>query len=221
MIKENVKSILANIPEGIKLVAATKERSLEEIEELSGTGVDTIGENYIQQARPKHCVLGDKFKWHLIGHLQKNKTKYAVKIFDMIETLDSIELAKVLDKECRKINKVMPVLIEINSACEPQKNGILPDDLEEFIKAAMVFENIKLKGLMTMGPLLEEAEKIRPYFKKVKNLFDGIRLKHGNELDWEYLSMGMSSSYRVAIEEGANIVRVGTAIFGKRSSQNK
>ncbi len=217
MIKNNVKKILKELPEGVRLVAATKERSVVEIEEAMEAGVEIIGENYIKEAQEKVIPLGSKVKWHFIGHLQKNKVKKAVKIFDMIETLDSLTLAEVLNRECEKINKVMPVLIEVNSAGEVQKQGVLSEDVEALLDKILQFANLKPVGLMTMGPWLDDPQKLRPFFKKTKDLFDKVKENYQGKLEWDYLSMGMSTSYEVAIEEGANLVRVGTAIFGQRN----
>lgn len=216
MIKDNAKKILEELPEGVELVAASKERSAAEITEALRAGIKIVGENYVNEAQEKFALLGNKVKWHFIGHLQKNKVKRGVAIFDMIETLDSLALAEVLDKECKKINKVMPVLIEVNSAGEPQKQGVLVDGVERLLEAALQLTNLKPMGLMTMGPWLDNSQELRPFFKKTKDLFDKIKGKYKRELEWVYLSMGMSSSYKVAIEEGANLVRVGTAIFGQR-----
>ncbi|MBU2103024.1 MAG: YggS family pyridoxal phosphate-dependent enzyme [Candidatus Omnitrophota bacterium] len=213
---DTTKKIVSQLPSGVSLVAATKTRVVAEIEEAIAAGVAAIGENYVQEAQEKFSVIGNKVKWHLIGHLQKNKAKFAVKVFDMIETLDSVELAGALNKECKKINKIMPVLIEVNSACEPQKAGVLPDRVQDLLCGVACFGNIKVMGLMTMGPLMDEPEVMRPFFKKTKEIFDAIRADYPSNEEWKYLSMGMSDSYKIAIEEGANIVRVGTAIFGRR-----
>ena len=121
-----------------------------------------------------------------------------------------------MDKECKSINKVMPVLIEVNSASESQKQGVLPDELEAFLNELLAFSNLKPVGLMTMGPWLDDPEEIRPYFRKTKELFDKIKADYQGKIELQYLSMGMSSSWRIAIEEGANIIRIGTAIFGER-----
>lgn len=216
MIKENLSKILTELSPDIKLVVATKARTISEIEEAILSGISIIGENYVKEAQDKFKIIGNKVDWHLLGHLQKNKAKIAVKIFNMIETLDSKELAETLDKECKKINKIMPVLIEVNSANEAQKSGVLPDKVKEFLKSILEFNNLKPQGLMTMGPLVDNPESLRPFFKKTKEVFDKIGGIYGSNLDWKYLSMGMSDSYRIAIEEGANMVRIGTAIFGKR-----
>jgi hypothetical protein len=215
MIKEKTKSILQNLPEGADLVVAAKDRSPEEIKQAIESGAKIIGENYLKQAKANYACLGDKVKWHFIGHLQKNKVRKAVKIFDMIETLDSLELAEIINKESERIKKVMPVLIEVNSASEPQKFGIFPDEVVKFKEKVNRFSCLQVCGLMTMGPFTQDSEKIRPYFRKTKEIFDQI--KNNNQVNqWKYLSMGMSSSYKVALEEGANIIRVGTAIFGPR-----
>ena len=219
MIKENIENILKDLPPGVKIVAAAKERSVDEIREAISSGIKIIGENYINEARSKFEVIGKEVKWHFIGHLQKNKAKYAAKIFNVVETLDSLELAEVLDRECCKINKIMPVFLEINSASEPQKQGILIEEAEGFLDKILRFKHLKPSGLMTMGPFSDNPEELRPFFKKTKNLFDKIKLNYGNILEWKYLSMGMSFSYQIAIEEGANIVRIGAAVFGPRKQK--
>jgi hypothetical protein len=216
MIRENIERILKEIPPYVEIVAATKKRSIPEILEAIDVGIKIIGENYVQDAERKYEVIGKRVSWHLIGHLQRNKVKRAVRLFDMIQTLDSLELAGLIDRECKKIGKIMPALVEINIAGEPQKSGILPQNLEEFIGEVVRFKNLRLCGLMTMGPWMEDPCGLRPYFKEAKRLFDRVSQIYGDTLDWRYLSMGMSSSYRVAIEEGANMVRLGTVLFGPR-----
>ena len=216
MIKENVKKILEEIPPSVKVVAAAKKHSIEEIEEAIEAGISLVGENYIQEAEKKIQAIGKKVKWHLIGGLQKNKAKKAVSLFDMIETVDSLPLAVLIDKECQSLHKKMPILVEINSASEPQKRGILPKDASSFLEKLIPLKNIEVSGLMTMGPFLSDPEKLRPYFKKTKKLFVELKEKYREVFDFQYISMGMSDSYRVAIEEGANIVRIGTKIFGPR-----
>ena len=216
MIKENVEKILKELPQGVTLVVAAKKRTDQEIKEAIDAGVKAVGENYVKEAEKKQSVIGRNIKWHLIGNLQKNKAKHAIRVFDIIETLDSVELAAALDKECKKINKIMPVLIEVNSAREPQKSGVFPEKVEEFIKEVIKLDSLKLMGLMTMGPFLDNPQDIRPFFRKTKEIFDRMKGIYGEKLEWKYLSMGMSDSYKVALEEGANIVRIGTAIFGAR-----
>ena len=213
-IVDNVKRILSEIPSYVTLLAATKGRNVEEIMEAINAGVKVIGENYIQEATKKYPSIGKSVKWHFIGHLQRNKVKKACKIFDVIETVDSEVIAREIDRRCRAMGKIMPVMIEINSAKESQKSGIYPENAMELAKKIMNLENVKLVGVMTMGPAVENPEDIRPYFRITKGIYDELREELGEEI--KYLSMGMSSSYRVAIEEGANIIRIGTAIFGPR-----
>lgn len=215
-IKENVARILNELPPGVELAAAVKGRSPAEVKEAVEAGIAIVADNYVQEAAAKIDALGKIARWHFIGHLQKNKVKKAARLFDMVETVDSRETAEALDKECVKLGKVMPVLLEVNSANEPQKSGFNPEDVEGFIAQACRLANIKISGLMTMGPLVSDPQQIRPFFHKVKEVFDLIKNKEYNKSEWKYLSMGMSDTYKIAVEEGANIVRVGTAIFGAR-----
>ena len=216
MIKENIKEILEELPAGVQLVAAAKTRTVAEIVEAIQAGLTIIGHNYVQEAERAFEAIGPKAKWHMIGHLQSNKAKKAVRIFDMIETVDSLKLAKAIDKACRDINKSMPVLIEINSGEESQKAGVIPSDAASLIKEISELENVTIMGLMTMGPFSGDPEDARPYFKKTRELFKDIEQPNLSGIEMRYLSMGMSNSYRVALEEGANLVRIGTRIFGER-----
>lgn len=216
MIEENVKKILTELPAGVELVAAAKTRTPEEILRAAESGVKIIGENYVQEAQRAYELVGHRVKWHFIGHLQRNKVKKAVRIFDMIETLDSPELAEEISKRSGQCGKVMPVLIEINSGEEPQKFGVMPDETEGFIRNIARFKNMKIKGLMTMGPAFGDPENARPYFSATKKLFDELQALNLPDVEMKHLSMGMTNSYRVAIEEGANIIRIGTKIFGPR-----
>jgi len=216
MIEENVAQILAELPDGVELVAAAKTRTPEEILNAVNAGVEIIGENYVQEAQRAFELVGHKVKWHFIGHLQRNKVKKAVKIFDMIETLDSLDLAREIDKRSVRLKRIMPVLVEINSGKEPQKFGVMPDEAENFIREAAKFKNISIQGLMTMGPAFGDPEEARPFFVETKNLYHRIKSSGIPDVEMKYLSMGMTNSYRVAIEEGANMVRIGTKIFGPR-----
>jgi len=216
MIKQNVRQILRELPEGVELVAAAKTRKPEEILEAIEAGVKIIGENYVQEAERAYQVVGDKAEWHFIGHLQKNKVKKAVQFFDMIETVDSPEVAGEIDKRCSQIGKVMSVLIEINSGREEQKSGVLPEDTEQLVRELSLFQNIKVIGLMTMGPRFGNPEDSRPYFVETRRIFEKIKKLNLSNVEMKYLSMGMTNSYKVAIEEGANMVRIGTRIFGER-----
>jgi pyridoxal phosphate enzyme (YggS family) len=216
MIRENVKRILDGLPEGVELIGVAKTRSLEEIREAVDAGIRNIGENYVQEAERAYQKIGQAVKWHMIGHLQSNKAKKAVRIFDMIETVDSVKLAEAIDRACGDIGKVMPVLIEINSGEESQKAGVMPEDAASLIREMTVFRNIRIMGLMTMGPFSGEPEDARPYFRRTREVFDEIRNTNLSGVEMKHLSMGMSNSYNVAIEEGANMVRIGTKIFGER-----
>jgi len=216
MIKQNVTTILNELPNGVQLVAAAKTREPEEILEAVESGVKIIGENYVQEAERGYNVVGNKAKWHFIGHLQKNKVKKAVRIFDMIETVDSFEIAEEIDKRCAQIGKVMPVLIEINSGREEQKSGVFPEKTEQLVKEISSLQNIRLMGLMTMGPRFGNPEDSRPYFVETKKIFDRIKKLSLPNIEMRYLSMGMTNSYKIALEERANIVRIGSKIFGER-----
>lgn len=216
MIRDNMKNILGELPEGVEIVGAAKTRTPDEVLEGVEAGLKIIGENYVQEAERAFQVIGDKAEWHMIGHLQSNKAKKAVKIFDMIETVDSFKLAKAIDKACADIEKVMPVLIEVNSGEEAQKAGVLPEEVPALVRDIADLKNIKIMGLMTMGPFTGDPENARPYFQKTKRLFDEIKKLNIPGVQMTYLSMGMSNSYKVALEEGANLVRIGTKIFGER-----
>ncbi|MEA3488989.1 MAG: YggS family pyridoxal phosphate-dependent enzyme [Candidatus Omnitrophota bacterium] len=216
LIGENVKKILGELPDNVELVAAAKTRSPEEILEAVQAGVKIIGENYVREAEDAFAVIGRNVRWHFIGHLQRNKANKAVRIFDMIETIDSVALAEEVDKRSRAIGRVMPVLVEVNSGREQQKYGVFPEDAAALIEKICAFSNIKVMGLMTMGPFSGNSENARPYFVETRKVFEDIKAVELPNAEMRYLSMGMTNSYRVAIEEGANIVRIGTKIFGER-----
>jgi len=220
MIKENVKKILDELPENIELVAAAKARTSEEIEEAIEAGIKIVGENYVQEAKRAWAVIGKMVKWHFIGHLQKNKVKKAVKIFDMIETVDSYNLAKEISERCSQISKMMPVLIEVNSGKEKQKFGIFPEDALDLVQEISHLPQIKIMGLMTMGPRFGNPEDSRLYFIETRKIFEKIKALNLPRVEMKYLSMGMTNSYQIAIEEKANMIRIGTLIFGKRNYKN-
>ena len=216
MISENVRKLLDELPPGVELVAAAKMRTPDEIQEAIDAGVNIIGQNYVQEAQATFRVIGNRARWHFIGHLQKNKAKKAVGIFDMIETVDSYGLAAELNKRCQAGGKVMPILIEVNSGREPQKFGVLPEETENFIRQIAGFEGIRIQGLMTMGPMSGNPENARPYFQETGRTYEHLKSLDIPNVEMKYLSMGMTNSFRIAIEEGANIVRIGTLIFGSR-----
>jgi pyridoxal phosphate enzyme (YggS family) len=217
-IKQNVHDLLNELPDCVQLVAAAKTMGISQVLQAIDAGVEIIGENYIQEAEEKYKVIGNRVKWHFIGHLQSNKVKKAVAIFDMIETVDSVAIASAIDKKCSGLRKVMPILIEINSGAEEQKSGILPENAASVISEISRFSSIKVMGLMTMGPLTGEPEESRPYFTRTRELFEYIKRLDIAGVEMKYLSMGMTNSYKVAIEEGANIVRIGSKIFGPRKT---
>jgi len=216
MIREQVKKLLAELPEGVLLVGAAKTRTSDEILEAIEAGLEIVGENYVQEAEKAFEKVGHRAKWHMIGHLQTNKVKKAVAVFDMIETVSSMKLAEEIDKTCAKAGKVMPVLVEINSGEEAQKSGVNPDEAVELIRATSSLKNIRIVGLMTMGPLAGDPEESRPYFQRTKKIFDALRAMNITGVEMKYLSMGMSHSYKAALEEGSNMVRIGTKLFGER-----
>lgn len=216
VIRHNVERILSGLPAGVELVAAAKTRTAAEIKEAIAAGVRSIGENYVQEAAAVFPEIGREVRWHFIGHLQKNKVKQAVEIFDMIETVDSAALAREIGKRALAAGRTMQVLIEINSGREAQKSGVMPEDAPGLIKEIASIEGVKVMGLMTMGPFADDAEISRPYFVETRKVFEYMKAAHLPGVEMRYLSMGMTASYKVAVEEGANIVRVGTAIFGER-----
>lgn len=212
-VEQNVKQILGTLPHGVKLVAVAKTRTPEQILEAVAAGIKVVGENYVQEAEQARAVVGKQITWHLIGHLQHNKVKKAVQLFDVIETVDSADIAREIDRRCGQLGKIMPVLIEVNSGREAQKSGVFPESVEDLVKQIAALPNIRVVGLMTIGPLSENPEDSRPYFAATKKLFEKIKSLELPGVNMEYLSMGMSNSYQVAVEEGANVVRIGRKIF--------
>jgi pyridoxal phosphate enzyme (YggS family) len=219
MIRENVRAVLQELPSHIVLVAAAKSRTPEEVREAVAAGVTVIGENYVQEAAAAQTVVGRGVKWHFIGRLQTNKVKKAVEIFDLVETVDSLKLGREISRHSLNQGKTMPILIEINSGREPQKAGVMPEDAEGLVRELSGLRHIKIEGLMTMGPETGDAEDSRPYFCLTKDLFDRMARLPIPGVAMTWLSMGMSHSYRVAIEEGANMVRLGTILFGPRAAR--
>ncbi len=213
-IAEAVKRILETIPPGVTLVAAAKGRTVEEVEAALQAGVTHVGHNYVQEAQPIIQVLGDRATWHMIGHLQRNKAKLAARVFDMIETVDSLRLAQAIERHCMLLGVTMSVLVEINSGREPSKTGVFPEEVDDLVAAIADMEHVRVMGLMTMGPRFGDPEDARPYFQQTRETFERILSMNLANVTMRYLSMGMTNSYQVAIEEGANIVRIGTKIFG-------
>jgi len=217
MIAANVRGILAELPPGVELVAAAKTRTAAEILESIEAGVRIVGENYVQEAADVFPAVGRRARWHFIGHLQTNKAKKAVEIFDLVETVDSIGLGRELDKRAAAAGKTMEVLVEVNSGREPQKAGVLPEEAETLVRGLAALPRLRVLGLMTMGPFAGDPEDSRPYFKETRRVFEALKAAAVPGVEMRRLSMGMSHSWRVAVEEGATLVRIGTAIFGPRT----
>jgi pyridoxal phosphate enzyme (YggS family) len=218
-IRQRVAHILKSLPPGVMLEAAAKMRTVEEVEAAIQAGVTIIGQNYVQEAEAMIARLGARAKWHLIGHLQRNKAKKAVDLFDMIETLDSWRLAQALNRHAADMGKIMPVLVEINSGKESSKTGILPEAVDDFVRQLSELSYLRVEGLMTMGPRFGDPEDARPYFRQTRAAFERLKKAHIPNSQMRWLSMGMSNTYEVAIEEGANIVRIGTKLFGEREEE--
>ena len=203
---------------GIRLVAVSKTFPSEAIRQAIAAGVSDIGENYIQEARDKFEALqGTAVKWHFIGRLQTNKAKQAVRMFDLIHTLDSYKLALELDRWARRLHKIQPVLIQVNVAGEATKAGVAPEEALSLVRQAAALENIAVKGLMTMPPYFNAPERVRPFFAALRQLRDRIRHEEISNIGMEELSMGMTGDFEAAVAEGATLVRIGTAVFGERS----
>jgi pyridoxal phosphate enzyme (YggS family) len=226
-ISTSYAKIRREIPDHVTIVVSCKTRTAEEILEVIDAGATDIGENYVQEAGQMYSALkkdAAKVRWHMIGSLQTNKINKALRIFDAIQTVESLPKAIAIDRRVEKARKKsVPVYIEINIGSEDSKAGIKPMEHEPFdeyienlVRDMSRLEHIRLEGLMTMGPRFGNPEDVRPYFKRTKKLFERIKTLHLPNVDMKYLSMGMTNSYRVAIEEGSNMVRIGTAIFGEK-----
>lgn len=194
--------------DSVKLVAVTKQTSISQMEEAIKAGAVIFGENRVQDAIVKYRDIGDKVEWHLIGHLQTNKAKDAVKIFSLIHSVDSLKLAREIDKEAGKLKKRQKILIQVSTSGEETKFGIRPVELPELIKEASGYSNLIIEGLMTIAPIAEDSEAVRPYFRALTELIGTTGLKE--------LSMGMTDDFEIAIEEGSTLVRVGRAIFNDK-----
>ena len=228
MVEENYQKVLASIEAArarrtsvpreasVKLIAVTKNHDVAAMREAIDAGASDIGENRIQEAAGKFEKLERQVTWHLIGHLQTNKAKQAVKYFDLIHSVDSLHLARALDKEASRIGKVQEILLQVNLAREDSKSGLYKEELLEVFQEVDSLPGLRIRGLMCMAPNYEDVENCRPLFREMYGIYQKVR-----DMDWQKaqvdcLSMGMSHDYEIAVEEGANIVRVGTAIFGPR-----
>jgi len=227
MIQENLERVRQQIeaaangcgrdPDAVQLVAVSKTVPVERVRQAIDAGVTVLGENYVQEARDKIEALSDcEVRWHFIGHLQSNKAKYAVALFDLIHSVDSVKLAAEIDKRAAKIGKKQPVLVQVNIAEEESKSGVSAEQSDALVKEISAFEHLEVRGLMTMPPFFNQPERVRPYFRTLRRLRDRIRKMAIPGIELNELSMGMTGDFQVAIEEGATLVRIGTAIFGER-----
>jgi len=219
---KNIEQIFKNIEKinkNVILVAVTKTVPTEKILVAYNTGIRYFGESKIQEALPKIEILKDKndLNWHFIGHLQSNKVKKAVDNFSLIQSVDSLQLAEKISEVALSESKIIDVLIELNISNEKAKFGFLKENFGQVLEKLKELKGIKIKGLMTIAPYFEDANKARPYFKEMKRIFDEIAKSKIENIEMEYLSMGMTNDYLVAMEEGANMIRIGTGIFGKRN----
>lgn len=227
-IRENIETIKLNIKnaketvsrssDDITLIAVTKTVDVDKVLEAIECGVTDVGENKPQELARKYEIIGDKVRWHLIGSLQTNKVKYIIDKVHMIHSLDRVGLCEEIQKRAEKIDRVIDCLVQVNISKEDSKHGLNEEDVIDFIKeVSSKYNNIHIKGLMTMAPFTDDEDKIRIVFKKLKNLSLKIEDLNISNVSMNYLSMGMSNDYKIAIEEGSTIVRVGTSIFGERN----
>ena len=203
-------------PDSVKLVGVTKTVDVDRIKEAVSAGLQILGENYVQEARDKIKEVGGEVSWHFVGRLQTNKAKYAVKLFDMIQTVDSFKLAKELDRRAQPLGRKIPIIIQVNLASEVSKGGVEPSECISLIKQISELANLQIRGLMTMPPFFDQPERARPYFVQLRELSQEIARTQLPRVEMNELSMGMSGDFETAIEEGATLIRVGTAIFGER-----
>ena len=227
MVRENLTDVERRIkeaclrcgrePSSVRLIAVSKTKPAEMIQEAIAAGILDFGENKPQELRDKYDILPKNLRWHMIGNLQRNKVKYVVGRAVMIHSLGSDELAESIEKEAEKKDLIMPVLAEVNMAGESSKSGLTPEETEAFLRRVSSMKHLKVKGLMTIAPMTEFPEENRVYFRELRNLAVDIARKNIDNVDMYELSMGMTGDFEVAIEEGATMVRVGTGIFGARN----
>ena len=226
IIKKNLEEINNNIekaclkagrkPSDIQIIGVTKTIDIERINILKDFGIKTFGENKAQELLEKYDSIQDA-SWHFIGNLQTNKVKYIIDKVELIQSVNSLKLLNEINKRAFNINKNIPILLEINIANEPSKNGITEEEIPFFLENMQSFKNITLNGLMCIAPFVENIEQNAQYFRKMRKLFVDIKAKNKDNINMRYLSMGMTNDYSIAIEEGANMIRIGTGIFGKRN----
>ena len=200
----------------VTLVAVTKNHDVAAMREAIAAGATNVGENRVQEAKGKFAEIGNSVTWHLIGHLQTNKVRQAVKFSDLIHSVDSLHLAETISSEAARIDKVQDILVQVNLAKEDSKSGVYREDLQEVLQAVTKLPNLRLRGLMCMAPNYDDVEKCRPLFREMYKIYQQIKEMGLPASNIDMLSMGMTHDYEIAVEEGANVVRVGTAIFGQR-----
>lgn len=226
MLKDNLAKVEENIQKAcdragrdrseVTLIAVSKTKPVEMLQEIYDEGIRVFGENKVQELTDKYEVMPQDIHWQMIGHLQRNKVKYIIDKVDLIHSVDSIRLAETIDKEAAKKNVIVNILIEVNVAKEDTKFGLMPEEVEDFVREIAKFEHIRVKGLMTIAPFVENPEENRPIFARLRKLSVDIAAKNVDNITMSILSMGMTNDYQIAIEEGATMVRVGTGIFGAR-----
>ena len=218
-VKERIESVCRRVdrdPNEITLVCVTKTIDIARINEAIGWGITDIGENRIQESKTKFGKLSRPVKWHMVGHLQTNKAKDAVRMFDLIHSIDSLKIAEAIDRRAGQLGRQVDCLIEVNTSGEASKFGVMPDEVFGLVEEMAKLNNLRIKGLMTMAPLVDDPELARPYFRELKSLSEQVESRNFSNVQMQYLSMGMTQDFEVAVEEGSNMVRIGTAIFGPR-----
>jgi len=201
----------------LTLIAVSKTKPIVDIEVVYQNGIRDFGENKVQEMVEKYEVMPKDIRWHMIGHLQRNKVKYIAHFVEIIHSLDSFRLAEEIEKQGEKVGRIIPVLVEVNIAREKSKYGLMEEEVISFLKSIAQFQHLKVRGLMTSAPYVDDSEENRVFFHKIKQLAVDINLKNIDNISMDFLSMGMSNDYLVAIDEGSNLVRVGTSIFGNRN----
>lgn len=222
----NIKLIIDNINkaakksnrflEDIHIVTVTKTIALDKMDYFYNKGFRNFGENRVQELLEKYDHFNDQINWHLIGHLQRNKVKYIIDKVKMIHSVDSLRLAKEINRQSKNINRITPILVQVNVAQETSKFGIKIEEVDNYIQELSNYNNIIVKGLMTIAPFEKNTENLRPLFRKLKETYDRIKNQEKGNISMEFLSMGMTNDYEIAIEEGSNMVRIGSGFFGER-----
>lgn len=218
-VRDRVTQVLNEVPPHVTVVAAAKGASPEQVRDAIEAGIRSVGENYFAEAKRVRPLIDRDISWHFLGRLRPHDIRPGnLALFDVLQSVDSAELAERISTRCAAMNRSMPLLLEVNSAREPQKGGLLPEDVEDVLRRVARLPHVRVTGLMTMGPLTSSPEECRPFFSEVRRLYDHLRTLDINGAAFETLSMGMSDTYQVAIEEGATMVRLGTRLFGPRNT---